>query len=135
SLLGAPSLAPRARLAHRAVRLGLLRQSHRLPSRDRVAPRLLRNREPRRPAEDPGEGHGEGPDARPGARTRRARTPGAPGRAGGRGVLARPRSSPAAPADARRGQAPAVARERGPASGGGLRGPALDRRRDPGLAR
>ena len=47
----------------------------------------------------------------------------------------RPRSSPAAPADARRGQAPAVARERGPAAGGGLRGPALDRRRDPGLAR
>ncbi len=36
------------------------------------------------------------------------------------GVLARPRSSPAAPADARGSQAPAVARERGGASGGGL---------------
>ena len=60
---------------------------------------------------------------------------GSPRRAGGRGVLARPRSSPAAPADARRGQAPAVARERGPAAGRGLRGSALDRRRDPDLAR
>src|SRR3989442_1360390 len=69
------------------------------------------------------------------ARTRRARPPGAPGRAGGRGVLARPRSAPAAPADARCGQAPAAARERSPAAGGDLRGPALDRRRDPGLAR
>ena len=119
----------------RAIGLGLLRQGHRLPSRDRAAPRLLRDRQPRRPAEDPGEGHGEGPDARPRARARRARPPGAPRRAGGRGVLARPRSAPATPADARCGQAPATARERGPAAGGGLRGSALDRRRDPDLAR
>ena len=57
----------RAGLAHRAVRLGLLRQGHRLPPRDLLPdlPRLLRDREPRRAAEDPGEGHGEGPDARP----------------------------------------------------------------------
>ena len=36
--------------------LGLVRQGHRLPSGDRPAPRLLRDREPRRPATDPGEG-------------------------------------------------------------------------------
>jgi len=99
--------------------IGLLRGYFAIESRD--DPRKIR--------------HGEGPDARPGARTHRARPPGAPRRAGGRGVLASPRSSPAAPADARRGQAAAAARERSPAAGGGLRGPALDRRGDPDLAR
>ena len=54
---------------------------------------------------------GQGPHARPGTWARRARLPGASGRANGRSVLAGPRSGPAAPADARRGQAPAVARE------------------------
>ena len=50
-------------------------------------------------------------------------------------ALAGPRSRPAPPADARRGQAPAAAGEPGAAAAGGLRGPALDRRRDPGPAR
>jgi hypothetical protein len=43
-------LPSRARLANRAVRLGLVRQGHRLPSRDRAAPRLLRDRECRDPS-------------------------------------------------------------------------------------
>ena len=130
-LLGAHPLPSRARLVHRAVRLGVVRQGHRLPAGDRAPPRLLRDRGPRRPAEDPGEGHRQGSDARTGARAGRPRLPGASRRAGRRAVLACPRSGPAASADARRGEAAAAPRERGATSGGGLRGPALDRRRRP----
>ncbi len=50
-------------------------------------------------------------------------------------AVAGARSAAAPPADARRGQAPAAAREPGPAAAADLRGPALDRRRDPGAAR
>ena len=49
--------------------------------------------------------------------------------------LADPRPAAAPPAHARRGQAPAAAGEPGAAAARGLRGPALDRRRDPGPAR
>ena len=83
--------------------LGLLRQGHALPARDRPAQGLLRDRGPRRPARDPREGDGQaarrsiaalGADA--------ARLPGAARRArrGRRLAGARPAAAP--PAHARR---------------------------------
>ena len=62
----------------------------------------------------------------------RAGVPGAAGRAGGRRrvVGARPAAAPSA--DPGGGQAPPPAREPGPAAARRLRGPSLDRRRDPG---
>ena len=71
---------------------------------------------------------------------RGARAPAAPAaraaRRAGRGPgLAEPGPAAAPPAHARRGQAPAAAREPGATAARGLRGPALDRWRDPGPAR
>ena len=54
---------------------------------------------------------------------------------GRRPRVAGARPAPAPPADAGRRQAPAPAREPGAAAPRGLRGPPLDRRRDPGVAR
>ena len=70
-----------------------------------------------------------------GARADAARPARAARRAGRRPGVAGARSAAAPPADARRRQAPAPAGEPGAAAAAGLRGPALDRRRDAGAAR
>ena len=65
-----------------------------------------------------------------------AGAPRAPGRAGRTTARSgRPRSAATPPAHPRGAQAAAAAREPGAAPAPGLRGPALDRRRDPGAAR
>ena len=115
--------------------LGLVREGHAVPARDRAAQGVLPDRGPRRPAAIREKVTGQDPDPRP----RRWSPPCPPSSRSwtcrSRSRVGGPRSAPAAPADARRGQAPAAAREPGPAAAPGLRGSPLDRRRDPGAAR
>src|SRR5262249_42513468 len=81
------------------------------------------------------EGDGEAPDVGPGAGRQSAGTPVAARRADRRPAMADARSAPAPPAHAGRGEAAPLAGEPGPAGAGRLRGPPLDRFRDPGPAR
>src|SRR5439155_22139074 len=88
-----------------------------------------------RPPEHPGQG--DRADPHPGRGAARddpgvARPPGRP--ASGQ-PIADTRSTAAAPAHARRAQAPPPARKPGAAAAAGLRGSALDRYRDPGPPR
>ena len=97
--------------------------------------RLLRDREPRRPAEDPREGDRQGAHARPGARARRCPPC-------WRSSTCRSTTRPGRPSTRPSGASRRWTRSSGCCCGrarssrwSGLRGPALDRRRDPGPAR
>ena len=129
-------LAPRARLARAGGAVGLLRQGHRLPAGHRPAARATSRSTTRDDhARDPREGRRAScstldRDARAAA----ARAARAARRAGGRsrrGSALDPPQRRQRTLDAR--QAPAAAREPGAAAAAGLRGPALDRRRDQAL--
>src|SRR5262249_61661701 len=106
-LSGTHPFASPARMALLAARVDLLRHADRLPARDRATPGVLRDRRPRRSAEDPGESRGKGRDPRPDTGAHRPSPLGTPRRAGGRNVVAEPRSAPATPANRRCGQAAA----------------------------
>ena len=128
-------LASGAGVADPGGLLRLLRQGHQLPAGDRPAQGLLQDRRPRRSSRDARQGAGARAGPGPRARTTAAPAARSARRAGrGRG-LAEPRPAPAPPAHARRGQAPAAAREPGATAARGVRGSALGRWRDPGPAR
>ena len=116
-------------------RLGLVRQGDALPAGDRSAQGLLRDRGPGRPAGGAREGDGEAPDAGPRPGSQPAGAPGPARRPGGDAAWDGARPAAASPAHARRAQAAPAPREPGPAAPAGLRGPPLDRLRDPGAAR
>src|SRR5262249_35083689 len=81
------------------------------------------------------EADGQAAHARPGAPAAAPAAAGAARPAAGRPRLERARSAPAPPAHARRCEALALTREPGAAIAVGVRGPALDRCRDPGVTR
>ena len=127
-------VAPHPRLAAAGQPLGVLWQGHRLPARDRPAQGLLPDRTPGRRPPPAREGHGQAADARPRPGADAARLAGAAGGAGRGPAVAGLRSPATPPAHPRGRQAPAAARKPGPAAVPGVRGPALDRCRDPGAA-
>ena len=98
----------------------------------RPAQALSAHRGRGRAAHRPGQSHGAPPDPGRGPPGDHPGAAGAPGRLACRQPLPDARSTPAAATHPRRAQAGAAARKPGAAPAPGLRGPALDRRRDPG---
>ena len=125
--------APRAGSSWK--RLGLLRQGDQLPARHRSPQGLLPDRRRETHRGDPREGDRQAPHARPGAEAHPARAAGPARCARRRSAVAGARSAATPPAGPSSGQAPPAAREPGPAAPRRLRGPPLDRLRNPGTAR
>ena len=115
--------------------LGLPRQGECVSAADRPAEELLRDQARGRRAPAAGEDHREGPDAGPGARGHAAVSVLAAWDRGRRGVARADGPADPAAADARGREARAAARDPRSALRADLRGPPLDRRRDPGLPR
>ena len=105
-----------AGLAGARERLGLVRQGDELPAGDRAAQGLLRDRGPRRAARDPREGDGQAARPRPRRSSRRCRRCSPCSTCRWTTPRGRRSTRPAAPAHARRRQAPAAAREPGAAA-------------------
>ena len=128
-------LPPDPGLAHPGSGLRVLRQGDELPAGHRPPQGLLQGARSRDPPRDPGEGDRQAPH--PGSRPRAdPARPAGPARRARRGrPLAGARSRPAPAAHPGRRQAPPAAGEPGATAPRGLRGPALDRCRDPGPAR
>src|SRR5262245_13989871 len=116
-------------------RLGLLWKGHELLASDRSPQAILQDRGPGRAPRDQGEADGQAAHARPRSGADAAGAAGLARRAGGRYSLERTRSGAAPPSHTRRGPAIAATRSARATSAPDLRGPTLDRRRDPGLAR
>src|SRR5262249_58909814 len=135
SCLGILTVTSDARMARARERVGLVWQGDAVPARHRAAQSLLPHPGARRPAGHSRARGGQAADARPFAGTPPDAALGVARCPRRRQGVGDPRSPATPTADPRGGQALAPPGEPGPALAADLRGPPLERLRDPGGVR